>query len=66
MLYKVGIIYKAKWKKMFPDPEVARVKNLTREQILGMGLSEIAEAAKVGNLYAQGFLRALQERFEGE
>lgn len=57
---------KAPWQRMFPDPEVARIKSLTREQILAMGLTEIIDAAKVGNVHASNFLTALEERFAPE
>lgn len=67
-LRKVNVIRKddASWKRMFPDPEVARIKSLTREQILEMNLSEIINAAKVGNLFAGRFLEALKKRFGPE
>ena len=57
---------KAPWQRMFPDPEVARIKSLTKEQILGMDLREIEHAAKIGNLFAGRFLVALTKRFAPE
>lgn len=67
-LYKMTVIspHLTGMARLFPDPEVARLKSLTRTDILKLGLSEIIEAADAGNLFADRFLSALEDRFAPE